>query len=98
MKTNDRGWKLVGLALMALSAAIMIFCVIGIYDYFWNVPAKKSEIFRLSQNNELLQSENDKLKMGMRFENLWLLTADANDMMDFTALEDMLCEKRGNCR
>lgn len=95
---NEQGWKLVGLALMILSALIMVFCIIGIYDCFWNVPAKNGQIFQLSQSNELLSAENQKLKMGMRFENLWLLTADENDKMDFTMLEDMLCEKRGLCK
>ena len=95
---DERGWKLVGLTLMLLSAAIMVFCVIGIFDCFWNVPAKKSTIYQLTQSNELLQAENEKLKTGMRFENLWLLTADQNDMMDFTMLEETLCEKRGLCK
>jgi len=92
---DEAGWKLVGFALMLLSAAIMVFCVIGVYDSFWHVPAKNATIRQLSQKNELLQAENRKLKMGMRFENLWLLTADENDKLDFSMLEKMLREKRG---
>lgn len=94
---NEQGWKLVGLALMILSALIMVFCIIGIYDCFWNVPAKNGQIFKLSQNNELLLAENQKLKMGMRFENLFTLFADPNQMIDFSELEKYICEKRGFC-
>lgn len=102
---NEQGWKLVGLACMLISALIMVFCIIGIYDCFWNVPAKKAEIFSLTQQNELLQAaiiEKDKYiqhqKTAFRFENLFMLAADENDKMDFTMLEDMLCEKRGLCK
>ena len=102
---DEAGWKLIGFALMLLSAAIMIFCVIGVYDSFWHVPTKNAAIHQLSRKNELLRAENrkikaenHKLKMGMRFENLWLLTADEKDKMDFSMIEDMLSEKRGLCK
>jgi len=94
---DEAGWKLVGFALMLLSAAIMVFSIIGVYDSFWHVPAKNAAIYQLSQKNELLQAENRKMKIAMRFENLFTTFANPNQMIDFKELENYICEKRGFC-
>ena len=85
----------------------VLFCMpwfLGVYDEIWELPTKRSEIYNLSQRIEILQvalKEKDeyieKQNTAMRFENLFLLAADQNDLLDFSELEDYLCDKRGLC-
>ena len=105
MITNERGWKWVGIFLMLMSCMVMFLAVTGGYHIIWGRHDTSAEIYSLSQRNEALRAaviEKDayieKQGTAMRFENLFLLAADQNDLMDFTMLEEMLCEKRGLCK
>ena len=77
---------------------LLWFTVWGVFLFFWDAPAKRAEIAILQAENVELQKSNNDLKTALRFENLFLLTANQNDLLDFTELEDYLCEKRGLCK
>jgi len=93
---------------MIVIAALVVLAwlsVLGIYDIVWSNPHKKAEIRSLQAKTQVWQdraiqaeAKIEDYKVAMKFENLFLLSADANDMMDFSMLEDMLCEKRGLCK
>jgi len=48
--------RLVWLGLFLCSAAIMIFCAIGVYDVFWNVPAKREKIAEITTERDAWRS------------------------------------------
>lgn len=100
--TSDR---VIVVICMITAWLIIIFCVYGVWALFWGVPNKKVEIKQLKIERHILQDQIvtavakvEAYKTAMRFENLFLLTADHNNLMDFDVLEDYLCEKRGLCK
>jgi len=102
---NDLKEKMILFTLFLLSAMLMFFVVSGIYYSFFGVPRKNAEIKELSQRIKILKIHESQLqkkieqqRLAFRFENLFMLAADQNDLLDFSELEEYLCEKRGLCK
>jgi len=66
----------------------------GILAVFWFMPAKRTEIKRLQTQNEAMQSTIANYKSAMKFENLFMLVASPNDVMDFEALDKYIQERK----
>lgn len=97
--------RLVLLGLFLCSAAIMIFCVIGVYDAFWNVPAKRATIAELTDQrntwqcrvNELeryIDEREEQYQVAMKFEDLFMLIANPNQVMKFEDLDQYIKNKK----
>lgn len=97
--------RLVWLGLFLCSAAIMIFCVIGVYDAFWNVPGKRVEIAELTDQRDVWQARAKELdkyietresqyRVATKFDNLFMLVADPNQVMDFEALDEYVKSRK----
>ena len=91
--------------ILVLAVIISWFFVYGQITIFWTVPEKEAEIKHLQSKMVMLETQVDSLhaaveqyRIAMRFENLFFLTADQNDLLDFSMLEELLCEKRGLCQ
>ena len=101
---NTNWEKLIGMALVILSCVIMSLAIAGGYHIVWGRHDTSAEIYTLNQRVEVLQvavQEKDEFikqqKTAFRFEQLFMLAADQNDLMDFDELEGYLCERRGIC-
>lgn len=102
---KNAGWEiLIGPVLIILSVIVVVLAIAGGYHIIWGRHDTSAEIYSLNQRVEVLQvalKEKDeyieKQNTAMRFENLFLLAADQNDLLDFSELEDYLCDKRGLC-
>lgn len=98
--------KNIALIVMFLfSAAIMIFTVIGVYDAFWNVPAKCEKIAELTDERDLWQARAKELekyvetregqyRVATKFDNLFMLIAEPNQVMDFEALDGYIKSRK----
>ena len=73
------------------------FTVYGIYTSVWSVPDKKAEIISLQARLAESQAENEKLKVGMKFESLFWTIADPDQIVDFEALNKYIREKQEFC-
>ena len=87
-----------------LSAAIMIFCIAGIYNTFWGVPAKIERIAILERQVEVWQARSgelekyiEKQQIALNFEGLFMLGATAKQVFDFGELNKYIEEKRHFC-
>jgi len=97
--------RLVWIGLFLCSAAIMIFCAIGVYDVFWNVPAKRAVIAELTEQCNTWQGRAKELekyievregqyRVATKFDELFILIADPNQVMDFEALDQYIKNKK----
>jgi len=97
--------RLVLIGLFLCSAAIIIFCVIGVYDAFWNVPAKRATIAELTGERDLwqcqakeleryIETREEQYQVAMKFENLFMLIADPNQVMKFEDLDQYIKNKK----
>jgi len=94
---------IVGLGL--ISAAIMFFAVIGVYDAIWNVPAKVVEIAELTDSRDAwrarakeldkyIETREGQYRVATKCDQLWMMVADPNQVMDFEGLEEYLKSKK----
>ncbi len=105
MSIEDIKERAILFLLLLLSAVLTFFTVSGIYHTLFNIPRKNAEIKELLQQVEILKIHESQLqkkieqqRLAFRFENLFMLAADQNDLLDFSKLEEYLCEKRGLCK
>lgn len=96
--------KLIGLTLCGVSVLIVVLAAIGAY-HLCCVPGRSEKITVLEQQVDVwkhrsaeLEKYIEKQRTAFRYENLFMLAADSNDLLDFSELEEYLCEKRGLCK
>ena len=97
------------LAMLICSCLILLFAIIGVYQAFFGVPGKKAEIQELQTISNIWQDRAvkaeatiEEYKVAMKLEDLFLLVADPQQIMDFEALDDYIKNKAefclGDCR
>jgi len=97
--------NIVIIVMFLFSAAIVIFTVTGVYDAFWNVPAKNTEIQRLTnlcnakqdrivELDKYIIDREKKYQVATKCGNLFMLIADPNQIMDFEDLEKQIQDKK----
>jgi len=82
-------------------ALISIFFLYGMFAAFWSIPDKNAQIRHLQTKTDAYRAEADELKgeieryqVAMKFENLFLLGASPNQIMDFERLEKYIKDKK----
>lgn len=70
---------------------LLVIFVYGGYLAYSKVNDKLCNVLR--QNEQLIE-ENARLKVAMKFDNLFMLVADPQQVMDFSALESILQNRR----
>ena len=98
--------KVKRIGLLLCSAAILIFCIIGISDECWVVPAKRAEIVKLTGQRDIWQARAKSLdkyietregqyRVAVKFDRLFFMAADPNRVMDFEAIEELIKDRKG---
>lgn len=87
-----------------LSAVIMIFCIAGIYNTFWGVPAKVERIAELEKYVTVWRDRStgldkyiERQKVAMNFSNFFMMMADPDQIINMADLEGYIEEKRHFC-
>lgn len=94
--------------LLSVSMLIATFAVYGGYQLVVGVPEKQAAISELRgllrnavqenavavEKNRKLTVKNNRLKVAMKFDNLFMAVADPNQIMDFETLETILTNRR----
>ena len=92
--------RLIRIGLLLCLAAIAFFCVNGIYA-FWNVPGKRAEIAELTTQCDVwrdrakelekyIEVREDQYRVATKFDQLFMLVADPNQVMDMEGLEEYI--------
>ena len=89
------------LGLSLASILIMLFFLYGIFACFWQVPHLKAKIHTLETKVELmsgqidyLNSEIEKYRVANNFNDLFVMLANPNQMIDMSDLNKWLRDKR----
>lgn len=93
--------KAIVAGLFLVSIIIMIFFIYGVFAVCWSVPEKRVEIKHLQNRVGVWQARSVELEkavedyqVAMKFENLFLLAADSNQVMDFEALDQYIKDRK----
>jgi len=97
IRENTIGEKAVMAGLLLVGAAIAFFAFYGFYQMAWKVPERVS-IEGRAEAWEVRAMELEKVvteyQSALKFENLFLLIANPNAVMDFGELEKIIQDKR----
>jgi len=88
-----------------LLTSIMVFFFIGVYDTFFNVPAKNAKIAGLTDQRDTwharckylekyIEDREGKYRVAVKFDHLFMLAADPNQVMDFEAIEELIKDRK----
>lgn len=88
------------LVMVLFSATIMIFSIIGVYDAFWSVPDKKTQIHNLVIEKQAwadraiaAEAKIEDYQIALNFEKLFLLLAKPDTITLLGDLEKQIEEK-----
>jgi len=91
---------------------IISFTGIGVYEAFWNVPAKNTEITELTNQldvykarvkeldkyvgiqNKNIATQEDKYRVACKFDHLFMLIADPDQVISFEALDGYIKSRK----
>ena len=73
---------------------IVGFFIYGVWAAVWSVPDKKAEIELLQIRVDSYQAAVEKYQSAMKFENLFMLVANPNAVMDFEELEGYIQDRK----
>lgn len=73
---------------------IVAFSIIGMISAFSTIPNRNKIITMLECRVETRNKKINQYKSAMKFENLFMLVASPNDVMDFEALEEYIQDRK----
>ena len=93
------------IALFLCSACLTVFFVIGVYDAFWNVPAKVVEIAELTDERDhwqaraksldkYIETREGQYRVACKFDNLFMMIADPDQVINFEALDGYIKSRK----
>lgn len=93
------------IVLILISTVVVFFVWVGVRDMVWKMPAKNSEIQRLTdlcnakQNrirelDKYIIDREAKYRVATKFDNLFMLIADPNQIMDFEVLDGYIKSRK----
>jgi len=96
---------LVWLGLILCLWAIIFFFLIGVYATFWSVPEKRAEIVvltdqrdiwqcRAKELEEYIETRDGQYRVATKFDNLFMMIADPNQVMDMEGLEQYIKDRK----
>ena len=97
IRENTTLEKAVVIGVFLAVAAVLFFAFVGVYQMAFGIPERAS-IEQRAEVGQARAMELEKVVEGyqsaLKWENLFLIVADPNSVMDFTALEEYIQDRR----